>query len=84
MSLPVILVKLYNIYMADDDLLDMEEIEQIAAELDDGDGVHLVPAGDIAPHTKAPNCHCQPRRIFRDGKRNVEIWLHPFLKEVIN
>lgn len=72
-----------NGQMSADDF-DEEEIAEIAEDLEDGEGVHLVPHGDIAAHAQATNCICQPRLIFRDAERAVEIWLHTFLRSVVN
>lgn len=67
-----------------DGIIDEDEIAAIAEDLDDGDSVQLIPHGDIADHIESITCHCNPRLIFRDLERRVEIWMHRFLKDIVN
>lgn len=57
-----------------------DETKEIIKDLAPG-CYHIVPRGDIADHEKAPNCWCQPRCEYRDGKRDVEVWIHRYARE---
>ncbi len=62
--------------------LDMDEIEALASELEEGEGYHCIPYDEEPiPHKPCVSCHCAPVLVWHDKDKCIEIWAHRSIYE---